>query len=383
MSVLLEVAHSSYLPRPLTRTQQRDERRWSSFAGQFSGSITCFLPCQAPEPQPGARRLPWHSHRDAHRQNGCTEHSWFAVCSNSAHTLLEQPRRLRGAETAPLPFPTTASPGRGSEASAASRGRNAGEGNAVCRVRAGRCQAAHTRRGFGHKQSSPRGEAGQGAWPRHRGRLPEGKERPGLRRGSQRIAPEQWRARKAPGARTYRGSHPPGSHPRQRRDPPEAALTLLSPGAHRRGPGGEPAPSPAGPRPPRPPRPGKRKSGETGTGGRTSRRVSGPRLCFLFGRRRHFYCSRTAHPHPVTARRTRPRSRPVNVAAGGAVPRRAPGPAPAGRGRGARNRRALPGREGGVGSSCSPARPAGFIRQGKAARAVNRVVLHPLRVRFK
>lgn len=51
----------------------------------------------------------------------------------------------------------------------------------------------------------------------------------------------------------------------------------------------------------------KKKSGETGPGGSTSRRVSSPSLGFLFGRRRHVYpdSARTSAPTPHSRRQHR------------------------------------------------------------------------------
>lgn len=163
------------------------------------------------------------------------------------------------------------------------------------------------------------GEAaeGQGAprAPRAQAGIPAHTPRP-----ERRIAPEQWRASKPTGARIPGGSNPPGltppgSPPWQRRDPPEAALALFSPGAHRRGLGGEAAPGPAGPRPPLSPpsRPPAWQEKERRDGNRRPYQQEGVRPAsllslweaktFLLWQRPR---SRTGHPHPNTARRTRP-----------------------------------------------------------------------------
>lgn len=79
----------------------------------------------------------------------------------------------------------------------------------------------------------------------------------------------------------------------------------------------------------------KKKSGETGPGGSTSRRVSGPGLGFFFGRRRHVYpdSARTSAPTPNSRRQHRlppalstwppaaARTRPERVGAAAGPPR--------------------------------------------------------------
>lgn len=195
-----------------------------------------------------------------------------------------------------------------------------------------------TPKGLSATKRAPPGRAGQGdspPLPGHWRRLPEGSE--GGKRESGRAeiprGPSHTPAAGEPDqtllwSGEIRGTYPPPP------PPPGSHTHTPAPGSSSGGGGTRPSPpSPSSPRrpqdfagnralpeglvPPLPsptpdpvPSPGseKRKSGETGTGGRTSRRVSGPRLCFLFGRRRHFYCvaAATRTPTPSNGRATSP-----------------------------------------------------------------------------
>lgn len=335
---------------------------------------------------------------------GCPQAKWMhrallvcSVCSHSAYTLLEQPLKLRGAETAPLPFPPHHQPQAGFR-------RPRRLSRAGCRRRQ-RCPPAGWEPGDAELHTPEEGLATSGALLGAR----QGRERrpsPGEAAGGQRAprAPRTQRgsqrtsrgrsaveSEEAPtGARILGGSDlpgltPPVSHPRQRRDPPEAALALLSPAAHRRGPGGEPAPGPAA-APTPPSRAPAWQEKERRDGNRRPYQQEGVRPASLLSlwEAKTFLLwqqprSRTGYPHTDTARRTRPTPALSTWPPGG---RRRAGrralPRPGGRGRGARNRRRLPRREGSVGSSCGLIRPAGFMCQGKTARAANDVVLNHL-----
>lgn len=374
---------------------------WSSFAGHFSSNFTRFLPCQAPESQPGARRLFWHSHRDAHRQNGCTEHSWLAVpVHTQRYTLLEQPRRLRGAETAPLPFPPPPAAGGVPEASAAFAGRDAAEENAVClpggSLAMPRCthpmrawpqpELSSGRSRAGSVAPSP-GEAAEGQGAPRAPRAQAG--HPGAPPASR--APhlaEQGRARKStgaripggsnppgltpPGARTHRGSHPrarsPGSGGTRPRPPSPSSAPARTrgdlagnrrPAPPARGRPGPPVPSPSVARE----RAERREPAAVPAGGCPAR-VS----AFSLGGEDIFTVSAgpLPHrvPHPDTARRTRPtpacqRGR----RGGGAAPGAGPCPGRAGTWR--PHQAACPGPGGRCGSACCLLRPAGVICPGE------------------
>lgn len=133
------------------------------------------------------------------------------------------------------------------------------------------------------------------------------------------------RARAVESEETHRGSHPRGLEPTGAHAPGLASPAAAGPdrgrprppqpGAHRRGLGGEAAPGPTGPRPPRPPpsRPPAWQEKERRDGNRRPYQQEGVRLAsllslweaktFLLWQRPR---SRTGHPHPNTARRTRP-----------------------------------------------------------------------------
>lgn len=325
-----------------------------------------------------------------------------SVCSHSAGTA---PQARRGAETAPLPFPPPPAPGGVPEAPAAFRGWDAGENNAAgwepgdAKLHTPDVGLATTRALLGERQS-------RGASPRHRERLPKGRERrgrPGLGRSSQRTSRGQSAAPRpssgergnppglaSPGTRTHRGSRPRagiagsgGTGPR----PPSPSSARRAQEGTWRGSGARPHRPAAAPAPPVP-SPGvareraERREPAAVPAGGCPARVS----AFSLGGEDIFTVAAAPLPHRAPAPQHGPantaHARRVNVAAGGAVPRWAPGPAPAGRGRAARNRRALR-REGSLGSYCDLRRPVCFICRGEAARAVNSVVVNRLRVPFK
>lgn len=176
-----------------------------------------------PESQPGARSLLWHSHRAAHRQNGCTEHSWFAASVHTQRTLCwNSPAGCVGPRLPRSPSHLHQPQAGVPKASAAFRGRDAREDNAVCLP--GRSlympSCPHPMRVWPHRErSSGRGRAGSVAPSPGKAAGGQGGPRPPraqegipahLPRPEHRIAPEQRRARKPTGARIPGGSNLPG-----------------------------------------------------------------------------------------------------------------------------------------------------------------------------
>lgn len=131
MRVPAEVTHSSQPDRPLAHSSKTEGMELLCWA---------LLKQLYPFPTlPGSRIAARSSQAARALTPSCPQAKWMhrallvsSACSNSAYTLLEQPRRLRGAETAPLPFPPAAAAGGVPQASAAFAGRDAAEDNAVC-----------------------------------------------------------------------------------------------------------------------------------------------------------------------------------------------------------------------------------------------------------
>lgn len=396
MSFPLEVTHSSHPDRPLAHSS-RTEGDGAPLLGTSQAALPISYPARFQNrSQVWAGCSGTHTGMPTGKMDAQSTPGLQRLFTLSVHSAGTAPQAAWGRDrSAPLPTPPPA-PGGIPEASPPFEG---GMPQKItlpsCRVGAWRCRAAHTRRGFGHKRSSPRGEAGQGASP-VTGR---GCRRAESAAGAQDSAgipahlprPERSGERGSP----HRGSHPRGLGPTGAHTPGLASpaatgparplLALLSPAAHRRGPGGEPAPGPAA-APTPPSRAPAWQEKERRDGNRRPYQQEGVRPASLLSlwEAKTFLLwqqprSRTGYPHTDTARRTRPTPALSTWPPGG---RRRAGrralPRPGGRGRGARNRRRLPRREGSVGSSCGLIRPAGFMCQGNTARAANDVVLNHL-----